>query len=278
MSRACLEEHRRLWATKPLLARVYGPWFEALLAEAVRGARVVEVGAGPGTLRPFARERRPDLRWLSTDLEPVPWNDLAADAGRLPLLSGCAAAVVGLDVLHHLQEPAAFFREVARVLLPGGRLALVEPWISPLSWPIYRFLHEEDCRLGVDPWHPFPGPSKHSFDGDAAVPWRIVRDTQEPEWRRLGLGPPRVTRINTFAYLLSLGFRPASLLPAPLVGPLLALDRRTVPLAPLTALRALLVWDKATAAASPFADSPVPLTGGSGGAKPPQNRNARNRP
>lgn len=242
MSRGRLEEHRRLWATKPLLAQVYAPWFEDLVGEVARGARVVEVGAGPGTLRAFARERRPDLRWLATDLLPVPWNDVAADAGRLPLTSASADCVLGLDVLHHLPDPAAFFREAARVLAPGGRLALVEPWISPLSWPIYRFLHDEECRLGVDPWHPFPGPNKASFDGDAAVPWRIVRDSREADWRRLGLDPPRVTRLNTFAYLLSLGFRPGSLLPKPLVGPLLALDRWTAPLAPATALRATLVW------------------------------------
>ena len=177
MSRARLEEHRRLWAEKPLLARVYAPWFERLVAEAARGARVVEVGAGPGTLRAFARAHRPDLRWLATDLEPVPWNDVAADAGRLPVRDGAAQAVLGLDVLHHLPDPAAFFSEAARVLGPGGRLALVEPWISPLSWPIYRFLHEEDCRLGVDPWRPFPA-DKAGFDGDAALPWRIVRDAR----------------------------------------------------------------------------------------------------
>jgi SAM-dependent methyltransferase len=244
VSRARLEEHRRLWAEKPLLARLYAPWFERLLREASPGARVVEVGAGPGTLRAFARERRPDLRWLATDLEPVPWNDVAADAGRLPVTSGAAQAVLGLDVLHHLPDPAAFFSEAARVLGPRGRLALVEPWISPLSWPIYRFLHEEECRLGVDSWHPVP-PGKLGFDGDSAVPWRLVRDTREPEWLRLGLGAPRVVRLNAFAYLLSLGFRSASLLPGPLVAPLLALDRATAPLAPLLAQRALLVWPKA---------------------------------
>jgi len=243
VSRARLEEHRRLWAGKPVLARVYAPWFERLLAEAPRGARVVEVGAGPGTLRAFARARRPELRWLATDLEPVPWNDVAADAGRLPVRSGAAQAVLGLDVLHHLPDPAAFFAEAARVLGPGGRLALVEPWISPLSWPIYRFLHEEDCRLGVDPWRPFPA-GKASFDGDAALPWRIVRDAREADWRRLGLGTPRVARLNAFAYLLSLGFREASLLPASLSGPLLAVDRWTKALAPLAALRASIVWER----------------------------------
>jgi hypothetical protein len=126
-----------------------------------------------------------------------------------------------------------------------GRLCLVEPWITPLGWLVYRFVHQEDCRLGVDPWDPFPGPDKDAFDGDAAVPWRLVRATPPREWRLLGFDPPRRWRLNTFAYLLSLGFRERSLLPRALVRPLLLLDRLTRPLTPLTALRALLVWESA---------------------------------
>jgi SAM-dependent methyltransferase len=243
VSRARLEEHRRLWASKPVLARVYAPWFELLLAEAPPAGRVVEVGAGPGTLRPFARERRPDLAWLATDLEPLPWNQVAADASRLPVRDGSVHAILGLDVLHHLSDPRAFFRDAARALAPGGRLALVEPWISPLSFVVYRFFHEEDCSLTVDPWRPFP-PGKAGFDGDAAVPWRIVGVSREADWRELGLSPPRVLRLNAFAYLLTLGFRRASLLPPAAARTGLRLDAWTRPFAALTSLRAHLVWEK----------------------------------
>jgi SAM-dependent methyltransferase len=239
-----LQEHRRLWAAKPVLARVYEPWFATLLDAAPRGGRVLEAGAGPGFLKDAARERRPDLRWIASDLLRTPWNDLAADAGRLPLASGSVDTVVGLDVLHHLAAPAAFFAEAARVLRTAGTLALVEPWITPLSWVVYRFFHQEDCRLSVDPWDPFPGSGKDSFDGDAAVPWKIVRETPPARWRELGLLPPRVARLNAFAYLLSLGFRPGSLLPEPLVGAMMGVDRATQPIAPLAALRAALTWVK----------------------------------
>ena len=245
MSLERLHEHRRLWLSKPVLARVYAPWFDALLAATPPGSRVLELGAGPGFLEPAARDRRPDLRWFASDLHAAPWNDLAADAGRLPLAGASVDAVLGLDVLHHLPDPAAFFRESARVLRTAGRVALVEPWITPLSWVVYRFFHQEDCRLSVDPWRPFPGPGKDSFDGDAAVPWRIVRGTPPPAWRELGLLAPRVVRLNAFGYVLSLGFRPASLLPAALAGPMAALDGAARAFAPLTALRALLVWEKA---------------------------------
>ena len=150
---------------------------------------------------------------------------------------------MGLDVLHHLAAPLDFFREAAHALAAGGRIALVEPWITAFSWPIYRFVHQESCRLSVDPWKPFPAGGKDSFDGDAAVPWKMARDTPAERWSELGLRPPHVVRLNAFAYLLSLGFRPASLLPAGSARALIAADRATRPLAPLTALRAVLTWD-----------------------------------
>jgi SAM-dependent methyltransferase len=246
MSRARLDEHRRLWAEKPVLARVYGPWFDRLIAELPTAARVLEVGAGPGFLAAAARRSRPDLVWLASDLHPAPWNSLAADAGRLPLGDAAVQRVAGLDVLHHLPDPGAFFAEAARVLAPGGRVVLVEPWITPLSWPVYRFFHQEDCRMTADPWQPFPPGAKDSFDGNATIPWQLVRDTQPARWHALGLEPPRVQKIDAFAYLLTLGFRPGSLLPAAAAGPLAALDAHSGWLAPLCALRAEIRWDKRT--------------------------------
>jgi len=245
------EEHRRIWEARPELRAVYQVWFDLLLDTVPGGTRVLEVGSGPGFLATAARARRPDLRWTSSDLLAAPWNDVVADAGRLPLATGSVGAVVGIDVLHHLPKPANFFREAARVLGGTGELRLVEPWITPLGWLIYRFFHQEDCRLRINPWDPFPGPDKDSFDGNAALPWLLRRRTPAWEWRCLGFEPPRCRRLNAFAYLLSLGFREASLLPRGMVRPLLALDDRTRLVSPLLGLRALLVWSSAPADGGP---------------------------
>lgn len=228
-----------------MLARVYRPWFDALLDVVPPHGRALEVGAGPGFFRERAAVLRPDIRLTSLDVLTTPWNDLVGDALRLPLRSSTFDAIVGTDVLHHLARPAAFFAEGGRVLRPGGVLAFIEPWVSPFSYPIYRFLHQEGCTLGLDPWRPFGDAlDKPAFDGDAAVVPGLVRQTPVERWRELGLAPPRARLLNGFAYLLSLGFKPASLLPAALAPSVMAVDRLLGGAAPLLALRAFVVWTK----------------------------------
>jgi SAM-dependent methyltransferase len=248
VSRERLAEHRRIWERKPVLARCYRPWFDALLAEVAPGARALEVGAGPGFLSEHARRERPDASWLATDVLETPWNDLVADGLRLPFAAERFDVVAGLDLLHHLARPREFFQEAARVLRPGGRAVFVEPWVTALSYPVYRFFHQEGCTLGLDPWNPFglaAGASKDAFDGDAAVVWRLVRATRPEAWRELGFRPPRVRAFNGFAYLLSLGFRDRSLLPVAGAPLLVAADDWLRGLAPVLGLRALAVWEKA---------------------------------
>jgi SAM-dependent methyltransferase len=238
-----LREHRQIWERKPVLAEVYAPWFSAL-AQAAGAGRVLEVGAGPGFFQAWAERQGRAGGWVAVDLLPAPWNDAAADAQRLPFAASAFDAVLALDVIHHLADPARFFAECARVLVPGGRLAAVEPWVSPFSYPIYKWLHHEGCRGRLDPWRPFAGADKQPFDGDGGVLSALVRTTEAARWQGLGLLPPRVRLFNGFAYLLSLGFQRASLLPRRAAPVALALDRALAPGAPLLAMRALCVWER----------------------------------
>jgi SAM-dependent methyltransferase len=229
-----------------VLPQVYGVWFDSVLRELPQRARVLEVGAGPGFFAQHAIKARPDLRWISSDLLLTPWNRVVADALALPFRSGSLDAVLGIDFIHHLARPADFFQEVARVLAPAGRLHAVEPWITPLSYPIYRFLHQERCRLRLDPWHPFSDvDAKDAFDGESGLLRALVRRTAAAQWLALGLDPPRVRTLNGFAYLLSLGFKAGSLLPAWAVRPALRLDETTARASPWLGLRAQVAWDKA---------------------------------
>jgi SAM-dependent methyltransferase len=242
-----LERHLAIWQTKPALRLVYAVWFDLLLEQLPRGAVTLEIGAGMGAFAAHARARRPDLRWIATELAVTGWNEVVADALRLPFREATIDAVVGLDVLHHLARPRWLFTEAARVLRPGGRLALVEPWVTPLSFLIYRFFHQESCTFS-DPWKPFAATgdvAKEAFDGNAAVLPLLVRRTAMDDWARLGFAPPRVRLLNGLAYLMTLGFRKTSLLPAPAAPAAIRLDHWLRPLAPALALRASAVWVRA---------------------------------
>jgi SAM-dependent methyltransferase len=222
-------------------------WFDAILREAPPTGRVLEVGAGPGFLRDYARSARPDLKLAASDIERTPWQDLAADCLRLPFRDRSLDTIAGQDVVHHLAHPASFFAEAARTLVPGGKIVVVEPWVTPFSYPIYRWLHQEGCRLDLDPWDPFRADGitpKDAFQGDGAVVSRLVRTTPAERWTALGFAPPRLKVLNAFAYLLSLGFKPPTLLPRFLLRPLLALDQWTQPLAPGLGMRAFVVWER----------------------------------
>jgi SAM-dependent methyltransferase len=237
MSLETLLEHRRVFAEKAVLKDVYGVWFDRLLGGLPQGARVLEAGAGPGFFAPHVRATRPDLRWIALDLIEAPWNDVVADAQVLPFRDATFDAVVGIDFIHHLSTPLAFFQDVSRVLKPGGEWRVIEPWVSPFSFPIYRYLHQEGATLDLDPARPFrKGDRKAPFEGDAGVARAIASKVDEATWRGLGLaGSPDLARLNGFAYLLSFGFKKPSFLPRALAPAVIALDR-LLP-AGLTAMR-----------------------------------------
>jgi SAM-dependent methyltransferase len=239
-----LQRHRAIWQQKPILRRIYKEqYYSRLLHHCAPGEAIVELGSGPGLLGEFA----PHI-WR-TDILPSPWIHCAADAHHLPFADAAFDNVVGLDVLHHFNHPVAVLREAARVLRPGGRLVLVEPWITPFSRLIYTYFHQEECDLNARPWLEVDNQfdtAKNAFDGNAAIPYLLLRRGREtlakllPEFRLLIL-----VRFSFLTYLLSFGFKPRNIFPEPFYRPLYSLEEATCSLwATVAALRALIVWEK----------------------------------
>jgi SAM-dependent methyltransferase len=237
--------HRRVWEQKRVLRRIYNEeFFARLLSFRKKAGTSVEVGAGPG----FFKQVMPGV--LSTDLVWCPWLDAVADAQKLPFRTSSVANIFGVDMLHHVAAPMTFLLEAQRVLVPGGRLILVEPWVTPFSYLIYRYFHQEECDLSARPWEltENQAPSgKKAFDGNQAIPYLLFgpRHRSHTLGSLPGFTPLVIEPFCLFAYLLSMGFKPMSLLPEWLYPAVSKIESATLPLwRRFAALRVFLVLEK----------------------------------
>ena len=127
------------------------------------GGTALDVGSGPGNVTAsLARAARPDGLALGVDIsEPMLARAVRAESGpnvgfiradaqRLPLRDNTVDAVVSLAVLQLIPNPAAALAEMARVLRPGGRLAVMVPTAGSTA------------RL----WRMLPNFGAHIFDDD----------------------------------------------------------------------------------------------------------------
>jgi SAM-dependent methyltransferase len=237
--------HRRTWEQKPVLRRIYNEeFFARLLSFQKKNGICIEVGGGPG----FFKQALPVV--LSTDLVWCPWLDAVADAQKLPFQTASVANIFGVDMLHHVAAPMTFLGEAQRVLVPGGRLILVEPWVTPFSYLIYRCFHQEECDLSARPWDSndaHPPLSKKAFDGNQAIPYLLFgpRHRSQTLGALSGFTPMVIEPFCLFAYLLSMGFKPLSLLPEFLYPAVSKFERATLPLwRRFAALRVFLVLER----------------------------------
>ncbi len=219
-----LDVYRAAWEAKPVLRAIYQDLYERMAA-ACKPGRTLEIGGGSGNLKSWL----PDV--VSTDIQCGPWLDAVCDAHILPFADRSFDNVVLFDVLHHLARPKLFLDEAARVLKPGGRLVMMEPCVTPVSWVVNTLLHPEPIHMDEDPLATGPLVRRDPYEANQGIPTILFLKAAErfaaacPDLRLVS-----VKRLSLFAYPLSGGFRRWQLLPLSWVRPLLALEDRLLPL------------------------------------------------
>lgn len=148
-----------LMARGPLFGRIYRRLGNDVAGNTPFGARLLDVGAGPGYLMCHLAPKRPDLRLVALDLSydmvhrghqrlsakapctAIRW--LAADAMALPWAPESFERALATFSLHIWPDPARGLAQIHRVLKPGGRAWIYEMNREAPAAHLRRFAQEE---------------------------------------------------------------------------------------------------------------------------------------
>jgi SAM-dependent methyltransferase len=227
-----LAAYERVWERKTILRTLYESWYRKISAELVAG-NIVEVGAGTGNLK---RWLKPRACW-TLDILRGKHVDIQADAMRLPFRAQSLDNIIMFDALHHFAQPFKFLTQVANALKPGGRLVLVEPFVSAWGWVVYNFFHHEH----IDFHFSESETPKKAWEGNAAIPQLVLAPQNRA---RLPLRIVKIQYGDSIAYPLCGGFSYRALLPAPLLLALHKLEQKTLRQNRLFSLRIFAVLEK----------------------------------
>jgi len=233
-----LVERQKAWASKPIIRRLYSKWY-GQIKKALRPGRTLELGGGSGIVDEFLSEV------ITTDIVFAPWLDAVMDAHNLPFKEESLDNIFLFDVLHHLAAPAVFFHEVERVLRPEGRLVTMEPYVSWVSFPVYRFMHQEGMKWVADPFRDRLAERKESFEGNQAIPTLIFKKHRTEFLRKFPqLHVVKEEKMDVLLYPLSGGFHHRSFCPLVLWRFLEGMEKLLRPLNSHLAFRLFLVLEK----------------------------------
>jgi demethylmenaquinone methyltransferase/2-methoxy-6-polyprenyl-1,4-benzoquinol methylase len=182
--------------------------------------RVLDVATGTGAVAAEILRRRPDVEVVGVDQSP----EMLAEArrrlgGRVELHEGRAEELTFADrsfdaltftyLLRYVDDPGATLRELARVVRPGGTLAMLEfglpRGLSRPFWELYVRVGLPLAGRAISPgWHKvgrFLGPSIREFHA------RVPHDVLLAVWREAGIEDVRMRRLSLGGGLVVWGRR-----------------------------------------------------------------------
>ena len=200
--------HAEIIQRKPFLKKVYIDFYKQF-REAVADIEhkvVVEIGSGGGFIKEVIGNA------ITSDVLALPNVDMIFSAVRMPFEESSVDAFFMFDVLHHIADPRAFFKETLRCLKTGGKMVMIEPSNTWWARFIYKNFHHEQ----FDPegrWELEAGGPVSL--GNGALPWIIFsrdREVFEKEFPSLKVAGMR--NHTPLRYLLSGGLTLRQLAPS----------------------------------------------------------------
>jgi len=171
--------HAEIIQKKPFLKKLYIDFYKQF-EKAVTNPEdkvLVELGSGGG----FIKEVISNV--ITSDVLELPNVDKVFSALDMPFEEASVDAFFMYDVLHHIADPRAFFKEALRCLKVGGRVVMIEPANTLWSRFIYKNFHHEAFDAQVPEWG-YRGQDPEIGCGCAARD-ELRNPNRNRSWRRL---------------------------------------------------------------------------------------------
>ena len=221
---------RRIIQEKSFLRQLYSEWYENIMRTIPTGnGLILELGSGAG----FLSDCLPEL--ITSEVFYCDGIQIVLVAQQLPFADSCLRAITMVNVFHHLPAVRHFFREAARCVRAGGKIIMIEPWVTPWSQWVYHHLHHEPFVPESHNWEfATSGPLSGA---NGALPWIVFsRDRFQfmeefPEWRIA-----EIKLMMPFSYLISGGVSLRSFVPGLFYGFWRSIERLLTPYLPKLAM------------------------------------------
>jgi SAM-dependent methyltransferase len=196
---------------KPIIKYCYDLWYSKLINDANsvddHGEKkiVLELGSGSS----YLKELMPEV--ITSDLDEGV-ADMAIDARDLPFEDNSVKAIFLTHVFHHIPDIELFLKEANRVLIPGGKISMVDCTHTPLAKFFFSVIHPEPYDDKTDSWT-FPQ-NNSMLDSNQALTW-IIFYKNISKFQKLfpDFTVSKPVYLPWFSYLLSGGVNLRSLIP-----------------------------------------------------------------
>lgn len=237
-----IHENLKRWNEKPLLKTVYMDLFSKMLPFILddKDSRTVEIGSGIGQIK----EIIPDC--ITTDIFPNDRIDQVESIYDLSFTDNEISNMIMLHVFHHLRYPGTALYELHRVMKIGGRVIILDPYISVLGRLVYGPLHHEPIamkdKINWDAPEEFlvADDSYYAAQGNASrIFWRNEFGAELKGWKRVA-----VKRYSTIPYILSGGYSKPQMSPAWALGVMKVMEKVCDTMPGLLGMCLLVVLEK----------------------------------
>lgn len=221
-----IDIHKSVIESKPLLKQIYSDWYRQIVAvketvESLDG-EILELGSGGGFLKEFIPEV------TTSDVHQRHKIDRVENAYNLSYQDNSVKLLCCVSVIVQLSRVEEFFKEARRVLVPGGKLVIVDTFISWFSRFIYKYVHHCNFDLSLKSWN-FPEAGRMSGNNTALATKVFWRDRVLFEQKFPDLKIESIVLHNFIAYYASGGVSCRSLIPSFLTGVILLLEKMLKP-------------------------------------------------